>query len=440
MNLRPARESLLKPINLTPDHRRLIASLGFNVIAKLPGIASVFIVLPLVSEALGPSTYGELLSALALGSLFLLPFGGINAVGRRLLAASVGAHNEKEQANIFVTTIAFVTAAAVLAAAVMIAITGRSWTAPIFILVSVLPILSGFLNTFDNLRASYNEHYMTAVFQLIFQVVIYAAVYWIGLPQGGIILASLALLAPYGLASICTLVALLLQRPFLLRGKIEGLRPMVMPAIGVIMADGALGMLLSFSVYYLNLAGDPQMAAWVGTFSRLFSSFISPVLLIMFPLTSYISIRWGQMEQPRKLFLHRLFVVTGLVYGVVVGCAMAFAGPLYIDRMFSLTVKGDSLDVFALSLFMGAVVAQKAYTLLLYAVSEAKFISFGTALVASAGALAAAASLFWLPPARSVDVLFIVTGLGLPVLLLVGGHRQRRGLKQTPPTALSQPG
>jgi len=134
------------------------------------------------------------------------------------------------------------------------------------------------------------------------------------------------------------------------------------------------------------------------------------------------------MTVQRKLFLHRLFLFAGLAYGILVGCAMSFAGPFYIDHMFNLKVHGDGIDVFALSLFLGAYIAQKAYTLALYAVSEGRFVSFGTTLVSTIGACAAAASWVWLPPSRAVDTLFIVMGLGLPVLLLVGSHRHRREL------------
>ena len=72
--------------SMNRERRRLLASLFFNFAAKVPGIAAVFLILPLISRSLGTREYGELLSALALGSSFTLPFGGINAVGRRLLS------------------------------------------------------------------------------------------------------------------------------------------------------------------------------------------------------------------------------------------------------------------------------------------------------------------------------------------------------------------
>jgi hypothetical protein len=382
--------------------------------------------LPLVSRALGTTTYGELLSALALGSAFTLPSGGINAVGRRLLAAAVGAKDRVEQANVFVTTTFLMAAVATSAAIVMVCATANSWTTPAFVLISLLPVLASLFNVFDNLRASFNEHYVTALLLLFFQSAIYAAVYLIGLPKNDVAVAGLALQSPFILASLTTLILLLAKRSYLYAGKIRGLRPMLFPAFGVMLADGALAFSLNLSVYWLNFSGNAAMAAWVGTFARLFQSFMSPILLIMFPITTYISMRWGKMTSEQRLRLHKLFILIGFIYGFIVGAAMMFAGPLYIDRMFNLSVRGDRLDVLALSLFMGAVISQKAYTMLLYAVSEARFVSFGTAIVSVLGVGIAAIASHWLPAIRVIDALFLFMGSALPVLLLIGGYRYRR--------------
>jgi len=192
------------------------------------------------------------------------------------------------------------------------------------------------------------------------------------------------------------------------------------------LADGALAFSLNVSVYWLKFSGNPEMAAWVGTFARLFQSFMSPVLLILFPITGYISMRWGRMPLERQTRLNKLFILIGFGYGAIVGVAMAFGGPVYIDHMFNLSVYGDSTDVLALSMFMGAVIAQKAYTMLLYAVAEARFISFGTAVVSVLGVAIAALTSRWLSAIRVIDVFFIFMGSALPILLLIGGYRYQR--------------
>jgi hypothetical protein len=420
---------LLQRLDLSPDRIRLIASLAFNFASKVPGIVAIFVILPLISRGLGTAAYGELLSALALGSAFTLPFGGINAVGRRLLAAAVGAKDQVEQADVFVTTTFLMLAVATTAAIVMVCATANSWTTPAFVLISLLPVLSGVFNVFDNLRASFNEHYVTAFLQLLFQTAIYAAAYIMGLPKGSVVVAGLALQSPFLLASLTAAIVLLVQRPFLSTGKIKGLRPMLLPAIGVMLADGALAFSLNLSVYWLKFSGNAEMAAWVGTFARLFQSFMSPVLLILFPITTYISMRWGRMPLERQSRLNKLFILIGFGYGAIVGAAMAFGGPLYIDHMFNLSVHGDSTDVLALSMFMGSVIAQKAYTMLLYAVSEARFISFGTAVVSVLGVAITAFTSPWLSAIRVIDVFFIFMGSALPILLLIGGYRYQRAYR-----------
>jgi hypothetical protein len=110
---------------------------------------------------------------------------------------------------------------------------------------------------------------------------------------------------------------------------------------------------------------------------------------------------------------------------------MAFAGPLYINHMFKLAAHGDNVDVVALSVFLGAIVAQKAYTMLLYAVSEARFVSFGTAVIAALGMGAAALSSHWLSPVRVLDVLFVSMGIGLPALIIVADYRYKREKRDT---------
>jgi hypothetical protein len=165
----------------------------------------------------------------------------------------------------------------------------------------------------------------------------------------------------------------------------------------------------------------------VGTFTRLFQSFLSPVLLIMFPVTTYISIHWRNYAVPRRRQLHWAFLALGLGYGAVVGLGMSYGGQLYIDHMFHLEVKGDGWDVLALSLFMGAVIAQKAYTMMLYSVSEARFASYGTAGVTLLVAAAAVvARLLGASPMRAVDLFFGITGAALPLLLCVSCWRYRR--------------
>lgn len=415
---------------LSRERRRLLASLFFNFVAKVPGIAAVFVVLPLISHGLGTSDYGELLSALSLGSSFGLPFGGINAVCRRMLGTAVGAGDKQEQANVFATNSLFVLVVAVVGSIIMIVATGHSWTRPVFIAVALLPVIASFFNVYDNIRASYNEHYVTALFQLFFQILVYTGIYLAGVSPGAVLLAGMVIQSPYFLASMATLTLLLVQRPYLLQGRVGNVVGVAVPAVGVTLADGSLTLILNLSVYYLSVAGSTGYAAWEGTMVRLFFTFLSPAVLALFPVATYVSMRWQQLAVERKIRLHKLFLLLGCGYGLLVGAILGVGGPFYIDRMFKLSVHGDSIDVIAISLFMAAVIAQKSYAMLLYAVAEARAVSYGTAIVAVAGTAAAAVGSLWLSAIRALDVLFVSLGVVLPMLLIYSSYRYVRRLSQ----------
>lgn len=417
---------LSKLQRLTAARRQLLASLFFNFVAKVPGLAAVLLILPIISRALGPTLYGEMLAALALGSTFTVAFGGGNAVGRRLLADTVGRDDRSGQASVFVTTTTLMGVVAFVLIVGILLFGGGSWNNPALTLVSTFPVIAAFLNTFDNLRASFNEHYVTALLQFVLQVAIYALVLTVGIPAGNALISGLVVQSPFALASLGTLVLLVIQRPYLLAGKVSGISRMIMPAVGVILADGVLSALMNFSVYWLGRSGATHYAGWVGTFMRLFTSFSSPLVLLLFPLTSYVAIRWPQLNSGRRVQLMKLFVVGGLGYGAVIGALVAVLGPLYISHMFHLPETGDGLDITCIAVFMGAIMAQKAVALLLYSVSEAKFLSYGTATVSVIALVLAAASVPWLHPNRVVDVLYALVGLLLPTISIAQYLRQSR--------------
>lgn len=417
---------LSKLKRLTAARRQLVASLFFNFVAKVPGLAAVLLILPIISRKLGPTLYGEMLAALALGSTFTVAFGGGNAVGRRLLADAVGRADRDSQATVFVTTASLMAIIAIVLVLGIVIFGSGGWSSPALVAVSVLPVVAAFLNTFDNLRASFNEHYVTALLQFVLQVAIYTLVITAGIPAGNALVSGLVVQSPFALASLGTLILLIIQRPYLLGGKVSGMSRMIMPAVGVVLADGVLSALLNFSVYWLGRSGATYYAAWVGTFMRLFTSFSSPVVLLLFPITSYVAIRWPKLTADRRIRLMRLFVVGGLAYGAVIGALVALLGPLYISHMFHLPETGDGLDIACIAIFMGAIMAQKAVSLLLYSVSEARFLSYGTATVSLIALVLAAASVPWLEPKRVVDVLYALVGLLLPTISIAQYLRQSR--------------
>jgi hypothetical protein len=282
----------------------------------------------------------------------------------------------------------------------------------------MVPIAMALMGTADNMRASFNEHYITAILQFFFQLAIYGAVYLEGIPKNGVLFSACTLQFPSILASLATLLLLLIQRPYLLTGKVHGIRHMMMPILAVIAADGSLTAVLNVGVYWLGRAGEAEYAAWFGTFVRLFQTVAAVLMIVLLPITSYISIRWQTLTIERRLLLHKLFVLGGAGYGATVGLAMAAGGTYYIKHFFAIAVAGDTLDLAAITLCIGAVIALKTYALLLYSISEALRLSLATAGIALLGVVNAGVASLWISPIKAVDVLLLTTGALLPVLLV----------------------
>ncbi len=412
----------------TKARRQLLLSLMFNFIAKLPGILSIFFVLPIVSKSLGSEMYGSLLAAIGLGSSFCFPLGGIKTVGRRRLAQAFGAGDKEEQSQVFVTIMSLMSVLSVSVMFLVGYVSLSSWDSGVLIFICMLPVLASFLDSFDSIRASFNEHYVTAKLQFGSQVIIYGAVIFLGLPQGALLLCAL-ILFPYAYASIGTMFLLLFRRRYLLHGKIKGLKSFFLSSLAVTFSTGVLSSIMGFVIYWVSQNVSADYAAWIGTFNRLFITFLSPLMLILFPLTSFISIHWEALSLEQKIKMHLVFVIIGLGMGTLIASAIGIAAPFYIDYMFDFTVKGELWDVIALSVFLGAIVAQKMYSMLLYSFCEGLFMSYGSIAIVLIGGFLATISYFWLPAKESLNVLFFTIGLGLPVLLLFESWRQQEELK-----------
>lgn len=419
----------LRKLVATKERKKLLSSLSFNFVAKLPGLLSVFVVLPLISKALGASVYGELLSALALGSSFCLPFGGVKTVARRHLAQAYGKEDRKEQADIFVTSSGVAAGIALLMAFCLFIASKSTGTPTVIFIVSLIPVISAFFDNFDSLRSSFNEHYITAKFQLVSQVVIYGALLVLGLPDGAILLAGFSM-NPYLFASICTFALLIAQRPYLKKGKIKGVKKLLASSFAVTLSDGLLTTSLSFSVYWLSQAASVDYAAWIGTITRLFLSFMSPIMLVLFPLTGFIAMRWGTLSKTRRLQMNYIFIGISILMGVVVGGLISLLGPLYVDHMFKLRVTGDAVDVWSLGLFLGAIITQKSYTMLIYSFCEGKFISYGTSIVVCFAAACTLLAFFYVPANKAIDVFYVIAGVSLPFLVFVENSKQRCNLRK----------
>ena len=421
--------SLYKKLFATKARKQLVWSLVFNFVAKLPGLISVFIILPEISRSLGSEDYGRLLAAIGLGTSFCFPLEGLKTVGRRQLAMAYGAKDRTKQAQVFMTVVFSAFSISVLLMLIVSGFSTSSWPTSVFVIVSLFPIIGSFLNTFDSIRAAFNEHYITAKFQLWSQLALYGLVILIGIPVGAIFLSGVVM-QPYAIASLATMLFLIFQRKYLLFGKIKGVLSFFRASIAVTLSNGIMTSLMGYTIYWLSQYYSADYAAWVGTIYRLFTTFVSPLMLVLFPLTSFISIHWADLSLKRKQQTHYVFILFGLGFGAFISCLIGFAGPVYIEYMFDLPVKGSMWDVVALSLFLGAIVAQKIYTMLIYSFCEGIFISYSSTILVLISVGCAAFSHIWLTTTDVVNVMFVTIGFMMPLLLAIESMRQQKELKK----------
>lgn len=209
-------------MKLSNDRFKLALSLLFNAISKLPAILVITSILPQVKESLGVNGYSPFLAAMALGGFFVLPFGGINTVARRIVGMQYGCHDEGGQADAFVSAIAVGSGVAAIACSMVLLLSLTVFAhriSHIAAIAAFFPIMSAALNLFDNIRAAFNEHYVVAALLFAFQLVIYVPVAILHPGINGMIVAALIMQAPGMLTSTAQVLLLVVQRPYLLRER-----------------------------------------------------------------------------------------------------------------------------------------------------------------------------------------------------------------------------
>jgi O-antigen/teichoic acid export membrane protein len=412
---------------------QLYASVVLNFIARLPAIFVLFYILPAINKGLGPNLYGEFLSMLALGSMLTLFFGGINAVGRRRLSAahSVGDKGqEAAAASETVISAALVTCAAV-AAATLVASRYASDRSLIF--VSIFPILAAFANTFDNLRAAYNQHYVTAGLQTIAQLLVFGTVELTGTIPGGPIASAAILQLPSVLASLTTFAWLLVERPWLISTSVQINIPGVFKsAVYVTMADGAVFAALNASVFGLTAMGATDIAAWYGTLTRAFQTLLAPTILILFPLSSFIAVRWRDWTAERRSEAMNMIVLASGGYGLAVAVIISLGANEYLQIFFPTIPRYALSSLSLVAIFFGTIVMLKVYTQLIYAIFEARRLSLSIFSALCFGLVSAAASRARFDAMAVLEVLAVCASFPITISVLTDHIARQATLRISP--------
>ena len=421
-------------MKLSNDRTKLALSLSFNGLSKLPAILVITSILPQIKESLGLHDYNSLLAALAFGIFFTLPFGGVNVVARRLVGAQFGRGDQGGQADAFVGAVA-ITSALMTIACVLSLILSRtvfsSSMSHIAALAALVPIISAGLNLSDNIRAAFNEHYVTAALLFAFQLIIYVPVIILHPAISGMFMAALIMQAPLLLTSTVQVSLLLIKRSYLLRGTFKAIPEILRGSLLFSIGEGAISGASSASVFFLSSYGTASEGAWYGTFVRLFQSVISPLLLFMFPLSAFVATKWPRITAQKRRLLITLSLVFAVLYGSVGAAALAIGGPIFLQRLYHIMPIGSHLQVAAISIFFMGIMSEKAYGLVIYSIDHGRYLSFMTFVAVFIAALVAGLSAIWSTPLQTVSIFGFVGGLCLLAVML-GDALKRRGGESRP--------
>jgi hypothetical protein len=393
------------------EQRKLLYSLAVNFATRIPGLIGVLFFLPLLRFGLGTDDYASLLAASGLGMAAAFLFGGFHTVGRRLVGEAYSSNNSRGEANGFVSMSVANGAALVVALVVIVAYCRAVGASTGFLIAATLPPFAGFCNTFDNARAAYNEHYVTATLLILWQIAAYAVGFLVPYTREHLAVSAILLSSPYLLASLCALGLLLRRRPHLLTGSPHLAGRVMREGAVYSVADGLLTATLSFAVTWAETSGRSETAAWFGTLVRLFQIFLVPIILLLLPLSSYIRIVWGSRGAAEKRSLARTTLLFGLAYGVIVVVALLIASRLYIGGLLKLHASEGLIEVLPCFLLFGAIVAFRSYSSIAYQVLDnAMHLSWSTTIAVAIGISISAVSSLFLDPLQAVSVYGLVTG------------------------------
>lgn len=403
------------------ERRRLALSLVANAATRIPAAIGVLLFLPLARAGLGVADYAAMLAALALGGAATFVFGGIGIAARRMIGAAHDAGDDAAQGDAFGSLLAIDAILLAFASIGVIAWQAVHGAAPALLFVALIPVLAAAANLFDSVRAAYNEHYVTATVQFVVQTVLYALGIGVAIFARDIVLSAMVIGGGNLIASLIAGVLLVRAHPALRRVGSGRLRGAAVQSGGAGIADGLLMSGLALAVVVVELRGDAVTGAWFATMVRLFQTFLSPVLLILVPVASYLRIGWDQRPPASRCRVLRLAMAGGAVYGVLAGVGLALAAELYVVRILDLSAPGSvvALSVFAL---FGAIVLYKSYTSIAFVLIELRHLALGSAAVVAASFVLAMA----MPDIGAALLAYAsVTAAGLAVLVADSARRYR---------------
>jgi hypothetical protein len=227
---------------------------------------------------------------------------------------------------------------------------------------------------------------------------------------------ALVLQSPYIMASLITGAVLLYQRPYLLKGWPVAVRSVLRQGSQLAVADGFMLATLSLSVVWLQSSVSTPTAAWFATVVRLFQTLLTPVVLLLIPLSSYIRIVWTSKSSAQRHTFTKATLVVGFVYGAAVAVGLFVASQFYVGRLLHLPVPDGGHWIF---LLFGVIVAYKCYSCIAYVVQDdPAHLSVWTTTVVGAAVVIGAMASFAVDPLSAVNVFALVAGVAMTAVLI----------------------
>ena len=400
------------------EQRKAMFSIGASFLTRIPGAVGVLWFLPLLHLGLGTDAYAELLTSLALAAAFLGLSGGFNTVGRRLIGEAYAAGKRTEEADGFASLIV---AQLVVLGVALTTVVVYGWVYDAnraVLIVATLSAFGVFFNQFNDVRAAYNEHYVSASLQFVLQSLIYAIGLLVPTTQHSVVLGATVIQGAYWFTSLITFVLLLRKRRYLLHGRPSMVGHFLRQGTMLVMADGFLMATLSLSVVWLQASTTATISAWFGTVVRLFQTFLAPVVLLLFPLSGYVRILWNNKSPAQQQAFIRATCLLGIGYGLTVTIALFVASGLYVNRLLHLPTP-DLVFVIPIFALFGAIVAYSSFSSIAYVVLDRiGRISTWTTIMTGVAVVLGAVSSRVVDPLDAVSIYALTVGLSLIVILI----------------------
>ena len=367
--------------SLTADQRRLALSIVFNVATRLPGIVGVLLFLPLIKLALGVQGFSIMMAALALGGSIGFFTGGFGVIGRRLIGEAHGANDFQAEADAIRSLFDIAVMSFALMLAFVVGYGLISGAGRVFYIVPIFMSLVALLLQFDNIRASYNEQYITAGALIAAQTVTYTVAFLMPPASFSPIIGAFIIQVPQAAASIWTGVTLLMKRPYLLQGRSVVKGPIFYQGLLLGLGDGLMMASLGFALVFLQATGRASDAAWFAATTRVFMIVLAPMLLLLLPISSYVRIMWRRASPEWQNRVIRLSFIGSLTYSVVVGFGLYLTSGLYVEGVLKILQPRGMFITLPIFTMFSAILAFKSYTAISIVVLDSQRFSREIAVV-----------------------------------------------------------